>query len=121
MIQHEPGAGQMLLFADTAGTEPGQPTATLSSAQDIARALELARGDDRFEAFGDFWIDLKKLRHTRDGSSALLSFGFSGGRIATVQVPAEVLQLIRTFRQNATATTAPAWERRGRRKEALIA
>jgi hypothetical protein len=123
LVQHRPGGpAQVLLFADVPGGEPGQPTATLSSPNDIARALELAQSDGRFEVFLDFWIDLRKLRHTRDGSTALLSFGLSGGRIATVQVPAEVLQLIRTFRQNASAApTTPAWEPRGRRKAALIA
>ena len=120
MIQHR-RAGQVLLFADVAGAEPGRPAATLSSAQDVAKALELARSGGRLEAFGDFWIDLRKLRHTRDGSTALLSFGLSGGRIATVQAPADVLQMIRTFRQNASADAATsAWQQRGRTKAAMM-
>jgi len=123
MIEHRPcGAGQVVLYADGPTTEPGCAAATLTAPKDVARALELAGSDGRFDAFANFWVDLRKLRHTRDGSTAILSFGLSGGRIATVQVPAEVLELIHAFRRNRTATAAsPARSSGARRKAALIA
>jgi hypothetical protein len=121
LIEHRTDAGRVLLYADAPGTERGNPAATLTAPRDIAAALELARGDGRFEVFVDCWIDLRKLRHTRDGSTALLSFGLAGGRIATVQVPAEVLELIRAYRQSATISDArPAWTPSQGRKPALV-
>src|ERR1051326_1286942 len=104
MMQCEPSAsagkqtGRVLLFADVRGAQPGGPSAVLSDPRQVNAALMAVRKEPRFAAFGDTWIDLKKLRHTRSGSSGLLSFALSGGRIATVQVPAEVLREIRATR-----------------------
>lgn len=111
MLEFRPGTGQVLVYADAQGVPPGHPAATLSTPADVALALELAEGDSRFDAFGDYRVNLRQLRHTREGSTALLSFGLSEGRIATVQVPAEVLERIRNRRGRAS----------GRREAAVLA
>lgn len=117
MLEHRPGGtGQVLVYADAPDVLPGHAAAKLSMPAEVALALQMAQRDSAFDRFGDYWINLRKLRHTRDGSTALLSFGLSGGRIATVQAPADVLELIRSSRGTHTARKAP-----GRREAAVFA
>lgn len=105
----------MIVYADAPDALPGHAV-KLSMSAEVALALQMARGDSAFHCFGDYWINLRKLRHTREGSTALLSFGLSDGRIATVQAPAEVLELIRSSRG-----THPTRKARGRREAAVFA
>lgn len=90
----ESDEGRVVVYVDKTGAQASAPSAVLE-AKDAAAALKAAQEDPRFQRAGEYWIDRRRLRHTRSGSTALLSFALSGGRIATVQVPAEVLQQLK--------------------------
>jgi hypothetical protein len=107
---------RVLLYADVAGVQPSAPAAVVAEAEEIAAALDAAENDARFERLGDFWIDRSRLRHTRSGSTALLTFALSGGRIAMIQVPAEVLQQLQPSRRTGTSGRKPG----GRAKAELV-